>query len=247
MSAPTAIPTSAGQSNAGTSTANTRSPVRLWADDTFWVRALLMCGVASSLVYAATEILASMRWEGYDWTARMVSDLFAVSAPTRSFIVVPMMIYNALILAFAAGVWLCRRNRAEGVASALMAVYAVVGVFGLLVFPLDYNRSGSGAAMHMVATFTLIILMFAFIVTAAIGGGRAFRIYSALTVLMIIGGAILAGMQVPLIEAGLPTPGLGIYERLNIYAMLLWVAVFAINLWPRSPVVAVEIAARGDR
>jgi hypothetical protein len=52
--------------------------------------ALLACGVASSLIYAATDILAALRWEGYDWTARMVSDLLALSAPTRSFIIAPM-------------------------------------------------------------------------------------------------------------------------------------------------------------
>lgn len=199
------------------------------------VTGLLMCGVASSLVYAATEILASMRWDGYDWTARMVSDLLAVSAPTRSFVVAPMFAYNLLILAFGTGVWLGRRNRAHGATAILLWVYAVAGVIGLLVFPLDYNTSGSGAAMHMVATFTLIVLMFAFIVSAAVGSSRAFRIYSAVTVLVIIGGAVLSGMQVPRIEAGLPTPGLGIFERINIYSMLLWVIVFAIALWRGQP------------
>ncbi len=202
-----------------------------------------MCGVASSVLYAATEIAASMRWEGYVWADRMVSDLLAVSAPTRSFVVGPMLVYNALILAFGIGVWLSRRNRAEGVAAILLAVYAVAGVIGLMVFPLDYNTSGSGATMHMVATFTLIVLMFGFIVAAAVGGGKAFRIYSILTILVIIGGAVLAGMQVPRIDAGLPTPGLGLFERMNIYAMLLWVVVFAISLWPRSPSAAVEVAA----
>ena len=211
-------------------------PVRHYpAEASLRTKLLLLCGVASSVVYAATDILASARWEGYDWTARMVSDLLAVSAPTRSFIVAPMLAYNALILAFGIGVWLSRHNRAQGVTAILLIVYAIASVLGLLVFPLDYSASGSGAAMHMVATFTLIILMFAFIVSAAIGGGRAFRIYSVLTVLIIIGGAVLAGMQVPRIEAGLATPGLGLFERLNIYAMLMWVVVFAFTLWPRSP------------
>ena len=195
------------------------------------ITGLLMCGVASSVLYSATEILASLRWDGYDWTSRMVSDLLAVSAPTRSFIVGPMRAYKGRRLAFGIGVWLCRTNRAQQVTAILLAVYAVAGVIGLLVFPLDYNTTGSGAVMHMVATFTLIVLMFSFIVTAAVGGTKAFRIYSAVTVLVIIGGAVLAGMQVPRIEAGLPTPGLGIFERLNIYAMLVWVTLFAITLW----------------
>jgi hypothetical protein len=173
-----------------------------------------------------------MRWEGYDWTARMVSDLLAVSAPTRSFIVGPMIVYNVLILGFSVGVWLSRRNRAIGVAGILLLVYAVVSMLGLFLFPLDYNAEDAGATMHMVATFALIILMFLFIGFAAAGSGRAFRIYSIVTVLLILGGAAFSGMQIPRIEAGLPTPGLGLFERLNIYAMLLWVAVFALTLWP---------------
>lgn len=147
-----------------------------------------------------------------------------------------MLAYNVLILAFGVGVWLGGKNRAQQVTAVLLAVYAVAGVIGLLVFPLDYTTTGSGATMHMVATFTLIVVMFSFIVTAAVGGGRAFRLYSAVTALVIIGGAVLAGLQVPRIEAGLPTPGLGIFERLNIYAMLVWVIVFAITLWrDRTP------------
>jgi hypothetical membrane protein len=205
------------------------------AEASMLTKILLLCGAASSILYSATEILASLRWEGYDWTARMVSDLLAVSAPTRSFIVGPMLVYNALILALGIGVWLGRQNRAQGVTAILLVAYAVAGVIGLLVFPLDYNTAGSGAAMHMVATFTLIILMFAFIVAGAVGSGRAFRIYSGLTILLIIGGAVLAGMQIPRIEAGIPTPGLGLYERMNIYAMLSWVVAYAVARWPRSP------------
>jgi hypothetical protein len=210
-------------------------PVNSYSTDhSLWLKVFLRCGVASSVVYSATEIAASMRWAGYVWSARMVSDLFAVSSPTRSFVLVPMLIYNVLACALGVGVWLSRKNRAQAITAILLVVYTIAGLVGLLIFPLDYNTSGSGAAMHMVATVTLIVLMFAFIVTAAIGGGRAFRIYSIVTVLLIIGGAVLAGMQVPRIEAGLPTPGLGIYERLNIYAMLLWVAVLSLSLWPRD-------------
>ncbi len=180
------------------------------------LKVLLACGVASSLVYAATDILASMRWQGYDWTSRMVSDLFAVSAPTRSFIVVPMVVYNLLILAFGIGVWLRAWNRHLRVAGAMLIAYGIVSILGLFVFPLNYDAEGAGATMHMVVTFLLMLLMFLFIGFAAAGSGRAFRLYSILTVAVSVAGAILSGMQIPRIEAGLPTPGLGLYERLNI-------------------------------
>jgi hypothetical membrane protein len=194
------------------------------------LKVLLACGVTSSLVYAATDILASMRWQGYDWTSRMVSDLFAVSAPTRSFIVMPMLVYNLLILAFGIGVWLRAWNRHLRVAGAILIAYGIVSMIGLLIFPLDYAAKGAGATMHVVDTFALILLMFAFIAFAAAGSGRAFRIYSIATVVVILVGAILAGAQIPRIDAHLPTPGLGVFERLNIYSMLLWVAVFSVSL-----------------
>jgi hypothetical membrane protein len=194
------------------------------------VKVLLASGAASSLVYVATDMLASSRWEGYDWTARMVSDLLAVSAPTRSFIVVPMLVYNLLILAFGIGVWLRSWNRPLRVAGAMFIAYGIVSILGLFVFPLNYEAEGAGATMHMVGTFLLILLMFLFIGFAASGSGRAFRLYSILTVAVILAGAILSGMQIPRIEAHLPTPGLGLFERLNIYSMLLWVAVFAVML-----------------
>ena len=69
-----------------------------------------------------------------------------------------------------------------------------------------------------------------FIGFAAGGSGRAFRLYSVLTVGVILAGAVFSGLQIPRIEAHLPTPGLGVFERLNIYSMLLWVAVFAVTL-----------------
>jgi hypothetical membrane protein len=198
--------------------------------DSSLLKVLLACGVASSLVYAATDILATLRWEGYDWTARMVSDLLAVSAPTRSFIVVPMLVYNLLIIGFGIGVWLRGWNRPLRVAGAMLVAYGVVSMLGLFVFPLDYEAKGAGATMHMAVTFSLILLMFLFIGFAAAGSGRAFRLYSVLTVGVILAGAVFSGLQIPRIEAHLPTPGLGVFERLNIYSMLLWVAVFAVAL-----------------
>ena len=200
------------------------------ARDSVLLKVLLACGVISSLVYVVTDMLASSRWEGYDWTARMVSDLLAVSAPTRSFIVVPMLMYNLLMVAFGIGVWLQGWNRPLRVAGLLFIVYGVASMLGLFVFPLNYEAEGAGATMHMVNTFLLILLMFLFIGFAAAGSGRAFRLYSILTVAVILAGAILSGMQIPRIEADLPTPGLGLFERLNIYSMLMWVAVFAVSL-----------------
>jgi hypothetical protein len=48
---------------------------------------LLVCGILAALLYVGSDILAAMRWEGYSYTAQTVSELRAVGAPTRAFLV----------------------------------------------------------------------------------------------------------------------------------------------------------------
>ena len=84
--------------------------------------------------------------------------------------------------------------------------------------------------LHIVDTIGMILSMLLFIVFGAVALGKAFRVYSIATILAIVGGAVLAFAQVNAMVAGSTTPWMGIVERLNIYSMLLWVAVFAIAL-----------------
>jgi hypothetical protein len=65
---------------------------------------------------------------------------------------------------------------------------------------------------------------------AAIISGKSFRIFSAAIVLVFIIFGILTTKDSSGIEANLPTPHLGIWERINIAAYMLWVIVFAILL-----------------
>jgi hypothetical protein len=60
--------------------------------------------------------------------------------------------------------------------------------------------------------------------------GRRFRYYSYATILAILVFGVWAGLQAGRVEANQPTPWLGIVERGNVYAIMLWVAVLAIGL-----------------
>jgi hypothetical protein len=61
--------------------------------------------------------------------------------------------------------------------------------------------------------------------------GRRFRWYSYGTILTLIVFGALTSMQVPRLVANQPTPWMGLEERVNIYATMLWVAVLAVSLW----------------
>jgi hypothetical protein len=53
-------------------------------------KALLVCGILSSLLYVDTVEPAAIRWKGYSSKSQTVSELIAINAPTRP-LVVPLV------------------------------------------------------------------------------------------------------------------------------------------------------------
>ncbi len=60
--------------------------------------------------------------------------------------------------------------------------------------------------------------------------GRRFRSYSLVTIVIVLAFGVLTAFQVPQLESGKSTPWMGLTERINIYATMLWFAVLAIAL-----------------
>ena len=69
-------------------------------------RALLVCGILSSLLYVAMTVFIAMRWENYDSASQTISELSAVGAPTRSLWAGAGAVYTVLVIAFGWGVWM---------------------------------------------------------------------------------------------------------------------------------------------
>jgi hypothetical protein len=62
---------------------------------------------------------------------------------------------------------------------------------------------------------------------AALALGRRFRVYTFVTIALLVGFGWLAGLAAPEIQANLPTPLVGVWQRVNIAASQLWLVVFA--------------------
>lgn len=60
--------------------------------------------------------------------------------------------------------------------------------------------------------------------------GKWFRLYSFVTLLILIVAGAWAFMDAPRIAANLPTPWVGVRERINIYGYMLWMVVLAVVL-----------------
>jgi Protein of unknown function (DUF998) len=198
---------------------------------------LLSCGVMSSVLYlVAIDVIAPLRHAGYhNFTSQMVSELMAVGAPTRSLLIWLFTPYNLLVFAFAAGVWLsAQERRSVRLAAAALVGYGVVSTAGLFLFPMDFRGTvGSHRdILHIVATFAMSIFIVAAMAFGAFARGMRFRLYSFATIAIVVVFGALAGFLARPMPG--PTPGLGLAERINIYATMLWMASLAASLW-RAP------------
>jgi hypothetical protein len=197
-------------------------------------KALLVCGILSSLVYAAADMLGALRWQGYSPLSQAISELSAIGAPSRAIWLPFGFAYDALLLAFGIGVWGCAgsRRRLRVVATLLIAI-AAIGAF----WPPMHMRGSAPTltdTLHVVwasVVSLLILLSVGFGVTAL---GRAFRLYSIATLAALLVFGALTFRYAPAIAANQPTPWLGLLERINLGLYLLWVAVLAGRLLVRS-------------
>jgi CubicO group peptidase (beta-lactamase class C family) len=201
-------------------------------------RALLLCGVLSSLLYLATDAIGGLSYDGYSFTSQAVSELMAIGAPSEH-VVDPLFIaYCLLATAFGIGVIRegIRSSRALTVTGAALIAYSVIGLTGPTLFEMHQRGTSNlaGDRGHIALTAVLVVLIITAIAVASSTLGKRFRWYSFATlVVMVVAGATSAPYGARL-AAGEPTPGFGIIERVDIYASLLWVAVLAVMLLRRS-------------
>jgi hypothetical protein len=194
---------------------------------------LLGCGIVSSVLYVATVVLAPGRWEGYSSSSQTVSELIAINAPTSGLVVPLFLTYSLLVIAFGMGVWASAgRKLALRVAAVGLSGKEVLGFVVTLFFPI-HLRGVEGTltdTMHAILTVVGVLFMLLAIGFGAAAFGKRFRIYSIATFLMLVVGGVLTGLDQPNLEPNLPTPWMGVWERINIYAYMLWVVVLAIAL-----------------
>jgi hypothetical protein len=203
-----------------------------------WRKVLLGCGLVSSVLYVATDVLGALRYPGYRYRDQWFSELTAQGAPTRTLMVALNGIpYRVLVTAFGVGVWsAARRQRSARTTGALLIGYAVFGVAGGVAFPMKPREAlaaGEGTlrnTMHIPATAAMSLSLVLAMGVGATLLGKRFRSYSYGTILTVLAFGALTSLQAGRIEAGEPTPWAGIEERVNIYATMLWLAVLAIAL-----------------
>lgn len=201
---------------------------------------LLSCGIVYAVLYpVANDVIAATAYEGYDRMSQAVSELSATGAPTRTFLVALSPVFALLQVGFGVGMWRSAHGkRAVRVAGALMAAH---GVTSLLWIGAPMSRreviaaggATSADTMHLVLAAGTGLFVASYVVALAVGFDWRFRVYSAVTLATaLVFGRLSA--QVERVEAGDPTPYMGLLERVGIGAWLLWMVVASVVLLRRN-------------
>jgi uncharacterized protein len=192
---------------------------------------LLVSGIVSSALYLAADVLGAAVYPGYSYIDQTISELSALGAPSRPIVVPLFSLYPPLVFLFAIGVWLVAANR-----RALHVVAGLLGLYSLACIPFapmhtrEVLAAGGGTwtdKMHLVMTAIDSLLLVSIIVIGSRTFGRAFRLYSVITLVVIIGCGAFTASYGPDVGANSPTAWIGITERVTVLGSMLWLAIFA--------------------
>jgi hypothetical protein len=197
-------------------------------------KALLACGIVSSLLYVAMNIFVPMQWDAYSSFSQTISELSAIDAPTRPLWVPLGIVYTLLVAAFGVGVWKsAHRNRPLRVVGGLFVASGLIGLGWLPMHQRAVLAAGGATlsdTMHIVWTVVTVALMMFEMGFAAAAFDRRFRRYSIAVMVVLFVFGMLTFRSAPGVAANLPTPWLGVWERINVLGFMLWQAVLAIAL-----------------
>jgi hypothetical protein len=200
---------------------------------------LLGCGILSALIWMGADILASLLYQGYNYPFQPISGLSTLDSPTRSFLVPLDILYTALKIAFAVGVWMtASQKRSLRIIAGLLFASGIVDLTANF-YPWNPSEAlGSlGNVIHGILAGGLTGMLF--LLTIAFGAradGKGFRYYSYATILAIIIASTVMALFGNLRMEGNQIPAwFGLTERINGYGLMLWMLALAIILLRAKP------------
>ena len=189
-------------------------------------RALLWCGILSSLFYFALNLITPFLFEGYNVLSQTVSELSAIDAPTRKLWVPLGIIYVLLFALFGIGILrTANENRKLRAVGMFILIYSLINIYWPPMH-LRGNEPTLSDTLHIVWGIIANISMLVIMILGALALGKGFRYYTAATILLFFVFGYLTWLDAPNLANNLPTPYLGLWERILIALYMAWVIFF---------------------
>lgn len=187
-------------------------------------------------------------YEGYNWITQTVSELSAVDAPTRPLWFPLGIAYTLFIAAFGWGVFKSAgQKRSLRIVGILLIINGLIGLTWSPMHQREVLAAGGGTftdRWHLVMATVTVLLMFFSIGFGAAAFGKGFRYYSIVTILIFIVFGVLTFIEAPNIDKNGSTPYIGLWERINIAAFMIWILVFANILLKAEKKTPVRVSSK---
>jgi hypothetical protein len=138
--------------------------------------------------------------------------------------------YDLFLITFGVGVWgsADRRRGLRATAGLLVAI----GAIGPFWPPMHMRGTVVSLTDTLHIAFAAVTSLFILLAVgfASTAFGKRFRLYSIVTIVVLLVFGTLTSLDGPRIAANLRTPWVGVTERIDVGAYVLWVAVLATML-----------------
>jgi hypothetical protein len=192
-------------------------------------------------------LFVGLLWEGYSVASNIPSELSAIGAPTRAIWIRLGMVYGVLMIAFGWIVWASAPpNRALRAVGALLMAHTTFGQW----WPPMHQRAVLAAGgftltdtLHLVWAAVTGVFFMLIVAFGAAALGKRFRVYSIATMVIVLACGAVTGTYAADVQADLPTPWVGVWERISIATFMAWIVVLAIALLRASRGAAPSVRA----
>lgn len=202
------------------------------------LKKLTVFGALGALVYVVHVVLGGILWKGYDHMMQPISDLTATGAPNRVLISFITLIYGLCSIVFSFSAYFYLKSSVPKLARAGMLTFISMHLVSITygLFPVDLPGSPITflGTMHIVVTGLIIPLTILSPLLIGIGLRKleffkGFAIYSIITGIIIF----VAGGTTAVFFAN-KLPYFGLFERINIGTLQLWMLVFSLKLYRKD-------------
>ncbi|VVB77869.1 Uncharacterised protein [uncultured archaeon] len=195
------------------------------------IKLLLICSILSTLLYISADFICSVVYPSYSYADQAISELSAIGSPTTSLWKTLTFMFSPLIIAFGIGVFIVGKKRSLKVTGILLLLFGISG-YAWLFFPMNMrgNIGGASDTGHLVLSAITVLLLTLILGFGSGAKGKKFRIYSILTMIIMLFFGFLVGTMAPKVAAQEPTPWMGIFERISVFSPMIWIMVLGIIL-----------------
>lgn len=186
-------------------------PLVVLRNDSITMRkALLACGILSSLWYLGINIYVPLQYEGYSMLSQTISELSAIGAPTRVLWDLVVMLNPLLFAAFGWGVWQSATgNRPLRISGALIIVYCLLNFYWPPMHQREVIATGGETltdSLHIVWALMTLFFMTMLMAFGAAAKGKKFGLYTIATFVVFLVFGVLTFMESAGMELNRPTP-----------------------------------------